>query len=242
MISSKQLNNILKHSFSGGSGNFLAPTANFIANPSNYINAPSTVLLSGSILPNDGVNINWNVTRSNSTTPIASGSGTSVNVTLSGSGTNLEVPTAINTYGYNLNITYEDDQNSSYSTTVSTSITVSSAAKIGQLTSPSHDFTDIAGYNTLNSGSTLENGFTSKTQNQVINLFEYNATVSPSGKIVIIIPNIYGTLNDIQDNTDSSVLTQFENPISDSSNNRILYVTKNNLSPAVYHFKLIFDV
>ena len=83
----------------------------------------------------------------------------------------------------------------------------------------------------------IEATLSALSKTQAINLFTINAL--NTGRIVIVVPNSFGTLLDIADNTDSSVISSF-NLVVDTPNNRKIYVSKLALTPAVYRYKLVY--
>ena len=226
MISGQQLKQVLSYSFTNGTS-FMAPTGTFIATPSAYTtnSLPASVTLNGSLIPNNAVNITWTITDSLGTT-LLTGLGNSSNYTL---------PTIPNTIGnkvYNWNISYQDGNGNNYSLILSTTVYVTAAANIGQLNG--------AGVNITVPGDltpAIEATLTSTDKPTLINLFAI--TASNTGRIVIVIPDSYGTVSDIQDNTDSTVLSQF-NVVTDPGNNRKIYVGTNAVTPATYNYKIVF--
>lgn len=227
MISSKQLNQVLEYSFAAGSGVFLSPTASFIATPSAYTDSsiPGSVTLSGTIIPNNATDISWNIRSNQSTLDLSIGTDNNILHNLA------SIPTTIDNHVYSLNVSYKNDMGINLSFTVTTAITISSAGKVGHLGGPVDNFTTASQFDTL----AVESGFNSKTQTEMINLFTIN--VATTSRVVIVIPDSFGTV-DIQDNTDSSVLTQFD-LVTDASNNRKLFKSTNTLSPGTYHYKLV---
>jgi len=229
MISARQIKNILDYSFTtAASTSGTAPTATFSANPAMYssINLPSSVALTGTITPNSGLNITW-VILNNSGGILTTGSGTNVNVGMTGS-----MPTAIGSYTYTLVVTYQNTAGSSFTVSFPTLIQVTAMAEVGQMLLPGDDINipgDLTG--------PLEATFATKDSNQIINLFSIVA--ANTGKIVIVLPYSYGAVVDISDNTDSSVLSQFK-LVDDPSNSRSIYVSYANLTPATYHYKIVY--
>jgi hypothetical protein len=227
MISAKQVKQILDYSFSGGNG-FLIPEATLFISPSQYTNnaIPGGVSITGTITPNDGTSINWVLRDDNNSTPIASGSGNAVSHNL------VSVPTDINNYSYSLIVNYKDANQVIKSFTQSVTLVVSSPALIGQLQNPSDD---ILVPGDLTAG--IEGTLSIKTQNQIINLFSLSAV--NVGRVLFVIPDSYGSVTDIADNTDNSVIDQFD-VIADAPNQRSIFITKNTLVPGTYFFKIIF--
>lgn len=228
MISAKQLKNILDSSFSSNSVSaFAIPTATLTATPNNYYetDVPISVTIDGVITPNDGTSITWDL-RDSTNVSLVTGSGNTISHTLASE------PTSVGVYTYTLIIDYLDDNGSSFSTNATVNVTVLSKALVGQLALPGDDIT-IPGDLT----PAIEATLTGLSQVQSINLF--TITAAATGRIVIVVPDSFGTLLDISDNTDSSVLSEF-NTIVDASNNRRIYVSKLALTPAVYRYKLVY--
>jgi len=224
MISGKQLKQILDYSFTGGTS-FTIPSVTFISTPSDYPydNVPGAVTLSGVITPNDGLNISWTITEGVAT--LASGTSNNVSHNL------VTIPTTIGTKTYNLNVNYSDGVNN-YSITATTSLVVTASGLIGQIDNPVTDIVvpgDLTG--------PIEAALISKSQTEVINLFEIVA--ADTGRLLIVVPYSFGTLTDIQDNTDLTALDQF-NVVDDPTNSRKIYVSILAVTPATYNFKLVF--
>ena len=226
MISGQQLKQVLGYVFTNGSS-FLAPTGTFLATPSTYPDdsLPISIVLNGTLVPNDAINITWTITN-NVGTILLTGVGNTVSYTL------LTIPSTIGSHNFNWNISYQDSSLTNYSLILTTNIFVSTSAKIGQLANPSDDIVISTDLTPL-----IESTLLSVTQNTVINLFAITCT--NIGKIVIVVPDSYGNLLDIEDNTNSTVLNQF-NVITDITNNRKIYVSIANVTPDTYYYKLIF--
>jgi hypothetical protein len=231
MISGKQVKQILEYSFTAGTG-FLAPSSTFIATPSLYTvdTVPGSVILSGVLLVNDGLNITWTITNAGGTV-LTSGS-VAVGVSVANISHSLGViPSSASSNIYNLNVTYEDTTGTTFMFTVPTTVTVTASAKIGQLDNPTDNILVAADLVPFEAGLTLT------TQDNIINLFSIVA--SNTARIVIVIPNAYGTVTDISDNTDSSVLAEF-NVVNDGPGARKIYVGTLPLTPATYYYKITF--
>jgi len=226
MISGKQLKQVLDYSFSAGT-DFLAPIASFTATPSIYttITLPTTVVLTGSIIQNDGSDISWTITDLAGTT-IAFGTNNNVSHTL------VTIPTSVSSNIYNLNITYINTSTGlTQSLIVPTSVVVTTAALVGQMDSPTQDIAipeELIPYESL---------LTSTTQVAVMNLF--SVVAANVGRIVFAIPDSYGAVTQIEDGVGLNVIAQF-NMVVDSANNRKIYTTINVLTPGTYNYKLIF--
>lgn len=224
MISAKQIKAILDYSFSAGS-NFLAPAGSFIATPSSYTSTslPSSVVLNGSLIPNDATNITWTI-KNNIGTTLLAGVGNTCSFTLP------SVPTSGSNV-YTWEIAYLDTNNNALTLILPTTVFVSTPGLYGQLPTPSDNisvFGDLVPF-----AGALSEG----DQNFFINLFEVVCT--HNGRITIVVPNTFGTLQDISDNTDASVLSQF-NVVNDVPNNRKIYTTINSVAAGSYYFKLIY--
>jgi hypothetical protein len=226
MISGQQLKQVLTYTFAGGT-TFLGPTGTFVAIPSTYTvdSLPPSVTLEGSLLPNDALNITWTITDGIGNT-LVSGLGNTVSFALP------SVPNTVSNNVYNWNITYEDTNGGTYTLILSTVVLVTASAKFGQLNGAGLDIIVPGDLTPL-----IEATFTVTDQVTIINLF---AIVAPyTGRLVIVIPDSYGTVTDIQDNTDSTVLSQF-NVVVDAPNNRKIYTTINAVTPDTYYYKIIF--
>jgi hypothetical protein len=228
MISAKQLKNILDHSFSASAGtSAVLLSATFTAAPSQYNNTsiPGSVILSGTIVPNGALLVTW-VIKNALGTILESDSGNNVSHSLAA------IPTTIGSHPYALIVSYQDGTGTSFTASFTAVVTVTTLMKVGQLLLPGDDLIvsgDLSG--------ALEGTFPTYTSTQAINLFA--VTTSRTARLVIIVPDSYGTLSDISDNTDSSVLNQFK-VVPDFVNNRKLYVSLNAVTPATYHYKLVF--
>jgi len=228
MISARQLKNILDTSFSSNPiTGTVAPTATMTATPNNYydVDTPLSVIIDATITANDGLNITWDL-RDPVNVSILTGSASTISHTL------VSEPTSAGVHTYTLIMSYGDALGNNYTTNSTVAITVLSKAMAGQLALPGDDIT-VPGDLTAPIEATLS--ALSKTQS--INLFSINAV--NTGRIVIVVPDSFGTLLDIADNTDLSVISSF-NLILDAPNNRKIYVSKLALTPAVYRYKLVY--
>lgn len=228
MISGKQLKQVLDYSFTNGSS-FLGASCTFMATPSTYttIAVPANVPLTGIVTPNDAVNISWNITNP-SATVISSGMGLTPSYTLTGG----DIPTTVGSYTYTLNVTYEDTLGNTYSVSCPTTIGVEVAAAYGQLPGPGDNIV-IPGDLT----APIEATFTTSTQTALMNLFSYAAAVT--ARMVIVVPDAYGTVVSITDNTSSDITAQF-NVVVDAPNNRKIYVSNSTIAPGTYYFQVNF--
>jgi hypothetical protein len=228
MISAKQLKNILDSSLGSATiSAFTVPTAELTATPNSYndVDAPISVTISGTITPNDGLNITWDL-KDPSNVSLATGTGKTISHLLASE------PTAVGSYTYTLSIGYEDTSGNAYQTSATVLVTVTTKSLVGQLALPGDDITIAADLT-----PTIEATFSQLSQIQSINLFSINAV--NTGKIVIVVPNIFGTLLDISDNTDSSVIGEFS-MVADAANDRKIYVSNLALTPGVYRYKLVY--
>lgn len=227
MISSEQLKQVLTFSFLNGSS-FLPPSCTFTATPTSYDedNIPATITLSGVVIPNDGTNIQWTISNSVGS-PIGAGLGTSIAVTLSG----LSVPSSLGVYNFTLTVTFLDGAGNTQSINTVVSIFVTAVSLYGQINNPTQTITvasDLTPY--LSS-------LTSTNQGTLINLFLVQAL--NTGRIVIVVPDSYGVVSDISDNTDASVISQFS-VVYDVANNRKIYTSLVAVTAGDYYYKVIF--
>ena len=232
MISAKQVNNILTRSFSGGSS-ILSPKVTFTAVASSYLAGSTTpVVLSGSILENDAKNIAWSIKDPSGSNLLSDSTGS-----LSPSFTLVSPPTSVGTYIYTLYVTYEDsDGVAQPAITTLATITVSTPAFAGMLSGPSDDILVPADLTLA-----IENTLTPLTISEIINPFIVSGTGVLSSKIVIVIPDSYGVVTAIEDNTDTNVLDDDAfSTIYDSANLRTIYVSDLNFTPIDWRFKVIF--
>ena len=232
MISAKQTKNILSHMFSTVSG-FNAPTATFAVAPTTYddlsVPAPGGVTFSGTITPNDAIApvgaINgWSIM--NGATTLASGTGNTVAHTL------VTIPSVIGTYSYNLVVSYTDNLAQILSLIIPVTIIITGVGYYGQLALPGDTITIPADLT-----APILATFTSTTQPTMINLF--TVTAVNTGRVVLVIPYSWGTLSDISDNTNATVLSEFT-LVDDPGNSREIYTTDLALVPGTYYYKVTF--
>jgi len=228
MISGKQLKQVLDYSFTNGSS-FLGASCTFIATPSTYTttSVPVNVPLTGIITPNDALNISWTITDP-SNSVLQSGIGNTPSYTLTGG----DIPTTVGSFVFTLNVTYEDSLGNTYSVSCPTTIGVEVAASYGQLPGPGDNIV-IPGDLT----APIEASFTTTTQTALMNLFSYAAAVT--ARMVIVVPDAYGTAVSITDNTSSDITAQF-NVVVDAPNNRKIYVSNSTITPGTYYFQVNF--
>jgi len=186
---------------------------------------PASVTLTGSLIPNDAVNVTWTISNSVGTV-LLTGIGNSSSYTLP------VVPSTVSNNVYNWNVAYQDGSGTNFSVILAATVNVTANALIGQLNGAGVNIT-IPGDLTPAIEATLAN----TSQPAIINLFAI--TAANTGRIVIVVPDSYGAVADIQDNTDSTVLSQF-NMIADTGNNRKIYVGINAVTPATYNYKVVF--
>ena len=228
MISAKQLKKLLDYSFTTPTSSGAVPTATFGANPNMYgiTGLPTSVSLTGVITPNGATNLIWFI--SDPSGPLNNGSGTDVSHTLSGAA----IPSVSGSTTYTLNVSYSNGTGAGFNVSFPTSITVTGVVKVGQLTDPEANITAAADLT-----NSIEDTLASLEITQVINLFPVIAT-NP-GRILMVIPNSFGTVSSIQDNLDVVITSEF-NLIEDNTNSRKIYITKNVLTPATYRYKFTF--
>jgi hypothetical protein len=235
MISGKQFKNMIDYMLQGGLsssrvGGFIDPTATFTAAPTSYTDSllPVSIVLSGTITPNSGVVTSWAITAGTSPTPIAVGTNNVPTVTLSGG----SIPAAIGTYNYYLTVYYTDSNLATQSFLVSSMVIISATALYGQLANPGENIIIAAD---LTPG--IEATLTVTDKATMINVF--NIIALNTARIVIVVPDSYGTVTAIEDGSALDVTSQF-NVIVDAPNTRTIYVSLNTVTPATYSYKLIF--
>lgn len=227
MISGRQFKTMVDYMFSGAAG-FTAPVATFTPSISEYpdTSLPASVILSGTITPNDGTITSWSINEGVNPTPIATGTGTTVSHTLS------SVPSVIGTNNYYLTVFYTDINAASQSFVLSCTVTVTATALVGQLALPGDDII-IPGDLTPGIEATLST--TSKLA--MINVFPIVA--ANTSKIIFVIPDSYGAVVRIEDGAGLDVSSQF-NLVVDAPNSRKIYTGINNVTPATYNYKIVF--
>jgi hypothetical protein len=208
---------------------FNPPTAEFFINPSSYTNldvpGAGGVLLSGNITPNDGNITGWAILEGATTL--------STGVILAPEYLLQNIPSTVGSYNYSLSVTYENNLGTKLSLVVPVTLSVTSVGYYGQLALPTDDIPIPIGV-PLSAGVLAT--FTSSTQTVMMNLFSITAV--NTGRIVLVVPYSYGQISDITDNTDNTVLSQF-NFVDDPGVSRI-YTTINTLTPGTYYYKLVF--
>lgn len=226
MTSAKQIYNIIEYTFSGENNNivnpdFVEPTATFSVTPVLFSldNPPANLTAAGAITPNSASNITWEVYDGVSVSPILSGSGTVV------SGI-IKTPTADTTYQLKIMYSGGNEELSVYSTVDTYEDTL-----IGQLPAPGIILV------TADNLTPYEAGLTHISESESKSFFEINA--SATGRIVIVVPNSYGTLLDIADENDNSALNEFTT-INDVGNDRIIYSKIDTVTTGRYKYKLIY--
>lgn len=226
MISGQQLKQVLDYGFTNGSG-FMGPTGSLTSTPSLYTtsNLPASVVLSGSVIPNDAQNINWTLVYTATNTTVLTGTGSILNYNLP------VVPAVIGSYTYNWNISYDDLSGNTFIIIITITIQVIAASLYGQINNPVQIISvpaDLLPY---------EPSLTVSNQSVIINLFSVVAT--NTGRIVITVPDSYGTVTSITDNTSLDITSQFS-MVNDPGNSRKLYTTNVVLTPGTYYFKVNF--
>jgi hypothetical protein len=233
MISAQQLKQALDIVTGAAfSNDGTVPTATFTANPNSYPvgGAPGSISLAGTIAaaPNS-ILAGWQILNGN--TVLATGLAN--NLAPAYTVPTLSVPTLAGSYTYTLNVQYKLTQAQIVPNVISypATVVVSASGYAGQLPLP--------GDNILVPGDLTPflGGLTPKTQQEFINLFSIVA--ANTGRITIVVPDSFGTVLQIQDNTDSNVMNQF-NLVADPLNTRKIYTTINALTPNTYYYKLVF--
>lgn len=232
MISAKQLKKVLDYSFTAGS-NFVAPTCDLFATPGFYTinNVPASVTISGTITPNDGTVTGWSL-KDHTNTTVLVGTGNIISYVDSG-GIN-PLPTTTGSYTYTLTVNYTDNNLASQSMICLVNLLVTSSSLYGTYTTN----TPVLDLVTYNATPAIEAGLTVTDQNTIINLFD--VVVSGVEQVFIIVPDSYGTVLDIADENDSSVITEFTT-IPDPSNSRTIYARTTTLTSNTYQYKVIFS-
>ena len=125
MISGQQLKQVLTYSFTNGTS-FVGPTGTFIATPSTYTTGslPASVTLTGSLIPNDAVNVTWTISNSVGTV-LLTGIGNSSSYTLP------VVPSTVSNNVYNWNVAYQDGSGTNFSVILAATVNVTANALIG---------------------------------------------------------------------------------------------------------------
>jgi hypothetical protein len=216
MISGQQLKQILDFSLTNGTG-FIAPSCGLIATPASYLDTglPASIALTDTIIPNDGVLISWTITDP-SNVAIATG----LTVAVSHSVTGGNIPTVIGSYIYTLTITYTNSGNTYYIVCPVT-VVVSAEASYGQnIVSP------VPGVS-----------LTTTDQVGIINPFTIIIATGDVSNIVIIVPDAYGTVSDIEDQNDASVIAEF-NAVNAAG--FTTYTRINTSTEGTYQYKVIF--
>jgi hypothetical protein len=226
MTSARQIFNILQYTFSGSNNNvnpntFVEPTATFSVTPTTYslIAAPANITVIGSIIPNDATNITWEVYDGVSVSPVLSGSNNVINGVLP--------PPTIDTT-YTLLVSYIGGNALLELTSV---VNPYNVTYVGQLPLPSDNITVAADLVPFLSG------LTSLSEAEALLLM--TVTANYIGRIVIVVPDDYGTLLNIADENDLSALAEF-NTIVDAPNNQKIYIKINTVTPGSYKYKLIY--
>jgi len=231
MISAKQVHNILSSSQIGSgreAGTFIPPQATFTADDDSYdvANIPASLTLSGAIDFNSANNLSWQI-KDGDNNVLASGSSSTPSHVIS------SPPTTAGTYTYKLEVSYTNNQATPYSFTVLETVDVTSPALIGQVAN---------GVTITTSGDltpAIEATLTEKTMAEIAVLNSIVATEVPNGYVVIVVPTAFGSVTDIADQNDDSALSDF-NTVTDTINNRTIYVSNAAYTPATYEFKVIF--
>ena len=226
MTSARQLLNILAYTLSGDNSNvnrttFVEPTATFSVTPTTYAveSAPANMTVTGSIIVNDAVNVTWEVYDGVSISPVLTGSNNVINATLD---TPL-IPTT-----YTLVVTYTGGNET---LEVVSQVNPYYSTYVGQLPTPSDDITVAADLTPFLAGL-VGLSYTDALELMTI-------TAAYIGRLVLVIPDSYGTLTDISDENDLSVINEF-NVVVDAPNNQKIYVKIDTVTPGSYKYKLVY--
>jgi len=224
--SAKQVFNILQYTFSGNNtnvnpNNFVEPTATFSIKPGTFslLTPPANLIVEGSIIPNDATNITWEVYDGVSVSPVLTGSNNVINSTL---------PTPTEDTTYTLRVIYIGGNELLELTSF---VDPYDVTYIGQLPLPGDNITIAANLTPFLPGLVVTS--------QEDALLLMTITAANIGRLVFVVPDNYGTLLDISDENDSSVLNEF-NVVIDSPNNQKIYVKIDTVTPGSYKYKLIY--
>jgi hypothetical protein len=231
MISARQFKNILQNAFTGNNAlGYTPPTITFIANPLEYDTSaiPSNVVLSGVITPNNGTNLSWGIFENAGTTPIITGTSLTINYT------DVTPFTTPGVSIYKLVVNYTTPTGTAAPTITKTiNINVTTQSFVGQLANASSNITSAADL----TPAILSTLF-SKSKSQIVNPFYLD--LQNNAKIVFVIPDNYGTVANIMDNTDQNVLNSFT-VYPDSANARRIYVANNLTTPSTVRYQFVFN-
>jgi hypothetical protein len=231
MISARQFKNILQNAFTGNNAlGYTPPTITFIANPLEYDTSaiPNNVVLSGVITPNNGTNLSWSIFENAGTTPIITGTSLTINYT------DVTPFTTPGVSIYKLVVNYTTPTGTAAPTITKTiNINVTTQSFVGQLANASSNITSAADL----TPAILSTLF-SKSKSQIINPFYLD--LQNNAKIVFVIPDNYGTVANIMDNTDQNVLSSFAVYL-DSANARKIYVANNLTTPSTVRYQFVFN-
>jgi len=231
MISARQFKNILQNAFTGNNAlGYTPPTITFIANPLEYDTSaiPSNVVLSGVITPNNGTNISWGIFENAGTTPIVTGTSLTINYT------DVTPFTTPGVSIYKLVVNYTTPTGTAAPTITKTiNINVTTQSFVGQLANASSNITSAADL----TPAILSTLF-SKSKSQIVNPFYLD--LQNNAKIVFVIPDNYGTVANIMDNTDQNALNSFT-VYPDSANARRIYVANNLTTPSTVRYQFVFN-
>jgi hypothetical protein len=204
------------------------PTVTFSATPASYSvnDLPASILFSGTILASVNTEsiVGWAIKFNSST--LNTGTGTTISYTLPGG----SVPDELGAFTYTLEVTYLAVGNTTPQTfSTALVINVLEDGKIGYMNSPTG--------NILVPADVTNAVLTTLSKQDMINVFPI--TNVGQSRLVIIVPNSFGTVAYISDNTDQVVTSEF-NLVNDPSNNRKIYVSVNALAANTYRYIVNF--
>lgn len=216
MISARQTLNILNESLASNNG-FIDPIFSMSITPNNYTDnaVPALVTISAAITLNDAISVAWVLKQG--VLFIDSDTTTTINRTYT-------APSA-NTI-YTLTVDYTGGLTSK---STQANVVVEKPAYFGQLHNPSDDIViaaDLIPFLPI---------LTYSVQSVVANLI--TLVLTHTGRIVFVSPYSYGTVFDIVDEMDLSVINEF-NIIDDTVNSRFIYTKINTVIPGTYKYKL----
>jgi hypothetical protein len=227
MISAQQLKQALDYSFLSGI-NTTIPSISLNVTPATYTTEapPSSLSFTGLIIPNDAISFTWALYNANTNTLLATGSTSTIDFTLN------TPPLTVGNTIFNLVLTYNTANLTNITTTVSTAILVTLAAKYGQLAEPGDNI--LASTDLTNE---ILGTFSNISQNTLANLF--TVVLSGSGRLVFVIPDSYGTVSMISDNQNTNITNNF-NVVTDLVNARKIYVSFAPITAGTYYYQFTF--
>lgn len=227
MISAQQVKQILEIITSNSDNqDGTVPSISLSVTPNSYSvsDVPANIVFAGTIIPaaNTFEVVGWTLKQGGTT--LATGSGTTVSYIISGG----SVPDEVGVVTYTLEVQYKAvEGGANLTTSITATVSVLEVGSIGFTTAPLLVAADLA-------NATLEDA----TKQDMINPFEI--TSNATARMVIVIPNAFGTVNRISDNTDLVVTNEFS-VINDGANNRKIYVGITPIGANTYIYKVTFN-